>query len=172
MRSPKVPPGTGGFRILILYVINTIMNEHQKSFDVSFRLKNILELNGRQIESADQDPDAFKPLIEYISDDIKLYMTELEQFDEAYRPTSSRSIRPVVLVARLALIDQQLFALNQHALISKQRHFTHPNVLTEHAFAYWNSINKERFQPQVHVLEGTDTKSSGVWLGVSEPYDQ
>lgn len=144
------------------------MNEYQFDVNVSFRLNNILELNGHQIETPDLSPDALKALIHDVGDDLKLHLTELEQFDHEYRPTSSRSIRPVILIARLALFDQSYNALTKHALTSRQRHFNTSNALTPEAFTYWNSIDSTQYSPQVHVLHGSDNDTSGVWLGISE----
>ena len=144
------------------------MNEHQYELDVSFRLKNILELDGRQIESVDLSPDALRALVTDVDSDIKQHLGEIAQFDHEYRPTSSRFLRPVVLVARLALFDQQYNALTQKALISRQRHFISPEYLTEDATPYWFSVKGAGYQPQAHVVSGPDKDSSGVWLGISE----
>ncbi|HEY8886306.1 MAG TPA: hypothetical protein VIM31_02265 [Candidatus Microsaccharimonas sp.] len=146
------------------------MNEHQFDLNVSFRLNNILEINNHHLETADLTPVALGDIVSYVDDDIKQHLSDLENFDTQYRPTSSRFLRPVILVARLALFDQQYDALTNKTLISGQRHITHASLLTEEAFEYWNSIDKDEYQPQVHVLSGTDKASSGVWLGISERY--
>lgn len=144
------------------------MNEKQFNLSVGFRLNNILEVNEHQLETPDLTPAALTDILRYINDDIKAHLNDIERFDTEYRPTSSRFLRPVILVARLALFDQKYNALTQNALISRQRHITHPSLLTEEAFEYWNSVDKESYQPQVHVLHGSDKDSSGVWLGISE----
>jgi len=168
----RFPPGAGGVSHLKLHIMlyDTCMgtSEHQFNLNVTFRLDNILKLNGRQIETADLTPDALKVVIQRVDDDLKLHFAALEAFDRDYSLVASRFIRPVIHIARLALLDQQYDALKPQALLSHQRHITHPNLLTEEAFAYWNSIDKTEYQPQVHVLSGTDRQSSGVWLGISE----
>ena len=144
------------------------MKEHQFDLNVSFSLNNILEINKQHLETADLTPDALKSIVSAVDKDIRDQFALLEAFDATYRPTSSRFLRPVILIARLALIDQPSNALTQQALISNQRHITHPSLLTLEAFEYWNSIDTQQYQPQVHVLGGTNRTSSGVWLGVSE----
>jgi hypothetical protein len=145
------------------------MNEHSESgVRISYRLRNILELNGRSLESVDFSPKALSEVVELIDDDLRAKMADEEAFNREYRPTSSRSLRPVILIARLALEDQPYMALTKHALQSGERYFTHPSVLTEEAFPYWNSVAATDFQPQVHNLRSTNNMTSGVWLGISE----
>lgn len=144
------------------------MNEHQFDVNVSFRLNNILEFNGRPLETPKYTPDELGEVVNLIDKDLKRHFTTLEKFDDEYRPTSSRFLRPVILIARLALIDQPYNALTKNALISGQQHITHPSLLTKEALLYWNSIEATEFQPQVHILAGIDNESSGIWLGITE----
>lgn len=147
------------------------MNDHaETSITISYRLRNILEINGRSLESADFSPAALGEIVTLIDTDLRDKILQEELFDREYRPTATRSLRPVILIARLALEDQPFMALTRRALQGRNRHFTHPSVLTEEAYPYWNSVALTNFQPQVHFVRSTDQTSSGVWLGVSESY--
>ena len=146
------------------------MKEHGFDTDVSFHSGNILHVNGRTIETADHTPDELRALIAAVSLDICIELERLEHQDRAYRPAHSPVLRPVVLVARLALGGQEYEALSHHALASRQHYFTHPDQLTAEAFPYWNSIDTKTFQPQAHVVKGANNKNSGVWLGVNRAY--
>jgi hypothetical protein len=135
---------------------------------ISFRLRNILEINGSSLETVDYSPDALGEIVELIDEDLREKMAEETIFDREYRPTATRFLRPVILIARMALEEQPYMALNRHALISRSRHFTHGSVLTLEALPYWNSVVRTNFQPQVHFIRSIDEMTSGVWLGVSE----
>lgn len=170
-KLPKVSPEAGGFSHLFFFLYSMYMNEHaENGITISYRLRNILEINGRSLESADFSPAALGEIVTLIDTDLRDKMLEEEFFDRMYRPTTTRSLRPVVLIARLALEDQPYMALTRRALQSRNRHFTHPSILTEEAYPYWNSVALTNFQPQVHFVRSTDQISSGVWLGVSESY--
>jgi hypothetical protein len=146
------------------------MKEYGFVTDVSFRFGNILLLNGKQIETPDHTPEDLRAQLAAVSLDICVELERLEHHDREYRPTSSRFLRPIVLVARLALTGQEDKALSRNALHSRQHHITHPDLLTAEAFTYWNSIDTETFQPQAHVIKGVDKDSAGVWLGVNRAY--
>ncbi|RWZ78806.1 MAG: hypothetical protein EOT05_03605 [Candidatus Microsaccharimonas sossegonensis] len=145
------------------------MNQYNNSHvNITYRLRNILELNGRSLESVDLTPAALANIITQIDAELSKKMIEEAAFNQEYRPTASRFIRPVVLIARLALEDQPFMALNRRALQSGERYFTHGSVLTEEALPYWNSVAGTGYQPQVHNLRSTDASTAGIWLGISE----
>ncbi|MDB5179555.1 MAG: hypothetical protein JWN12_187 [Candidatus Saccharibacteria bacterium] len=103
---------------------------------ISFRLRNILEINGNSLETADYSPNAIGEIVELIDEDLREKMAEEAAFNREYRPTATRFLRPVILIARMALEEQPYMALNRHALISGSRHFTHGSVLTLEALPY------------------------------------
>jgi len=135
---------------------------------VTFRHRNILQIDGRTIETPDIFPHELQEVVDLIDDQLRLHMPEIASEEQVYRPTESRFLRPVILIARLALIDQPYNALTQQALISKQRHIVHSALLTDEALPYWTAVERTQFNPQAHVIEGAPKDFSGVWLGVSE----
>lgn len=153
-----------------IHCYSETMKEYGFDSDVSFHSGNILHVNGRTIETPDHTPEELRSLISSVSLDICIELERLEHQDRAYRPANSLILRPVVLIARLALGGQEYEALSQHALASRQHHFTHPDQLTAEAFPYWNSIDTETFQPQAHVIKGISASLSGVWLGVNRAH--
>ena len=144
------------------------MNEHKFDVDVSFRLQNILELNKRSIDTVDLKPSELEEIIDLVGDELQVRFGELRAFDETYRSSSQGSAPPVILIARMALLDQPYTALSRNALIGGVDHGVHENVLSDDALPYWDSVDRDIYDPQVHSLRGTDEASSGIWLGISE----
>jgi len=141
--------------------------EHIPEAVVTFGLRNILLVNNRSFESADLVPNNIEEIVECVDDDLQRQFTLLEQQDRIWREQQSSHLRPTILIARLALYDQPYMALTRKALISGHNFFTHGSVLTEEALPYWNSASATSYQPEVHHLRGTNSTTSGVWLGIS-----
>ena len=145
------------------------MNENNEvGVRISFRLRNILELNGKSLESIDFSPVALTEVIELLEDDLRIKMAQEATHNREYRPSAQHYLRPVILIARLALENQPFLALTGRALQSRNNFFIHGSVLTEEAVPYWNGIALTRFQPQIHNLRSTNESTAGVWLGISE----
>ncbi|MBC7459450.1 hypothetical protein H7200_01915 [Candidatus Saccharibacteria bacterium] len=142
------------------------MNPHTNP-EVSFTLQNILQINGRIIESVDTTPYALSETITSIEPELTLQMEKLRVYNESIRPSQPMRLRPVILIARLALFDQPYNALTQQALRSRQHHFTHASALTEEAFVYWNEVKNLEYHPYVSHLASTE-ETTGVWLGIFE----
>jgi len=169
MRTLQVPPGAGGVSHFIRVCYYLFMNkENRFNGEVSYLHRNILQIDNRSLETVDMLPEDLEEIIELFGDDFRLHMPEITAHNEQDRPTTSRFLRPVILIARLALINQPYNALTRQALISRQRHIVHDALLTDEALPYWMSVARTDFQPQVHVLEGHVPAISGVWLGISE----
>jgi hypothetical protein len=135
--------------------------------EISFTLQNILQINGRIIESVDTTPNALSETISELEPELTLQMERLRIYNETIRPSQPMRLRPIILVARLALFDQPYNALTQQALRSRQHHFTHASALTEEAFGYWNEIKNLKYNPYVSHLASTE-ETTGVWLGIFE----
>ena len=134
---------------------------------IGFELRHILVLNKRIIESVDIDPDSIHDIIEYTQPKLTAQFDILDSHNDKWRPTQSLQRHSTILIARLALYDQQIMALTQPALMSKQDSFTDASALTQAALPYWDSAAATNYQPEVHVLR-SNRATSGVWLGISQ----
>lgn len=144
------------------------MNEHGFDVNVSFRLNNIMELNGRSLEAPDLAEGELGATVKSVDTDIRRHFDEVDAFDQEFRPTSARSLRPVVLVARLALAEQKFLVLTPQAIHSKHHSFTHDSVLTSETLHYWTELKQAGFQPHVQTLGGVKSEDYGIWIGVSD----
>jgi hypothetical protein len=133
---------------------------------ISFEHSNILTVDDRIIQTDDTVPSALSAFVEEQKDEISDHMRFLEMEDRRLEPLLLPK-RPVVLIARMAVLTNIADALNPAAVLSDLLIFDEYKYIQSPYSQYWVALSETgTFDPIAQRLFGNE-RIAGVWLGVT-----
>jgi hypothetical protein len=134
---------------------------------VSFEHLNILKFDGHIIEAADTIPSNIQSLVDIYEQTIKDQMRDIAKRDEIFRTTLFDRLPVTIHIARLAMIDRPLDALDQSAEEKNHMIYTNFDALNDEYLPYWTRLEETAFEPEVRRIK-FPLEYAGIWLGVRE----
>jgi len=133
---------------------------------LGFKYDNIMTINGRVQHVDDTVPDVLATLVQENSSPILRRMGDLVQKEMHISPFQLPT-RPVILIAKMAMLQNIGNVLTFDAVQSSELVFDQDKSINEPYFEYWLALNAiGPFQPQV-VRRGGEIEEQGIWLGVT-----
>ena len=138
--------------------------------EISFTPLSVLRVGEQYIETANVLSSELREFVIDSANTIDAYVEIIHKRDvkKARRPEIVE--RPIIHVARLALLEyaQTIFEIPYRQEL--KRVTTTPQILLPLAQEYWSALAETTFVPEVHIrgskaLEGT----RGVWLSLRTP---
>lgn len=138
--------------------------------EISFTPRTVLQIGEQYLETANVTSSELREFVIDSANTIEAYVATIykKDIEKARRPEIVE--RPIIHVARLALLEyaQTIFEIPYRQEL--KRVTTTPQILLPLAQEYWSALAETTFVPEIHIrgskaLEGT----RGVWLNLRTP---
>jgi hypothetical protein len=132
---------------------------------VSFDPPHIFKLDGHIVEAADTIPTNVRELVDTYEETIEAQIRDISKRDEIFHRTLFDRLPVTIFIARLALIDRPLDALDQAAENKNLILYTSFDALNDEYIEYWTRIEETSFHPEVRRIK-FPPEFAGIWLGI------
>ena len=138
--------------------------------EIYFRPRAVLQVGEQYIETADVSSSELKEFVIDSFNSIGAYVEKIYKRDIERARHPEIIERPIIHVARLALLEYAQTIFETPYTQELKRVTTTPQILLPAAQEYWSALAETTLVPEIHIrgikaLEGT----RGVWLSLRTP---
>jgi N-glycosylase/DNA lyase len=138
--------------------------------EIQFKPQAVLQVGEQYIETANVSSSELKEFVIYSVNSIGTYVEKIYKRDIEKARQPENVERPIIHVARLALLEYAQTIFETPYAQELKRVTTTPQILLPAAQDYWSALAETAFVPEVHIRGIMSTEGTrGIWLSLRTP---